>query len=1645
MAVAERRRSTRVRTAPSSHANDDLATSPVQSDSDAGSLNAESPDEWSDDALGNGTSTRGRKAAAGRRGRGKATRGRGARNVRQSRSLWDIDSVPEAQTALGKKAAQLVQTKRRRVGSGPGLMGWASQSGGTNTDDMAAMVDDSESSLFEAILDKDTAVASLVSDWIDTYAERPVEAIQELLGLIIRASGCTASITVPDLDDERLAQAALQGLQAKLKSESSPDFPMQSKSRAYKKFAKHCLDYFSRLLKQGQHVLIYSTGFMDTFSLWLTLMSMSTFRPFRYTSTVIALTVITTLCELHETLKQNISTAHRQLKTEQQKRRRGGATASQGRAQQLESNVAELNTQVELVGQQIDRWFEAIFTHRYRDMDAHIRQECIKGLALWISRMPSRFLDDQYLRYLGWVMSDKVPGVRQEALLALTSLYQQPVLLAGFTHFTRRFEHRMVTMALYDADVAGVRIQALELITLLIQQGLLNHALAQSLSQALTDTGLDTPGTTSHVTVAVCRSLQIPLPLTASVDEASEFCICNRSNLGEDSHTLACYDSQLARRLLVASPLQLFFIPQLFHPHDQVRHGTAALVAWWLEQEWLPAFTGLDLATDTDPLGLDATAQLESESEASDAESEASVNGSEALDASLSELHLDESSLESREHHAPLQSLTKPQARRLRLYKIVALVLDLFAQAGAMAESLPDQEAERLLTALSQPTEGRPSAQAIIAALDTRVCAAAQALAGETPGLLDWKCLCLYASLDHSYVVLADLQTVSVTTPLVTPSKRGRGARKAGTTPSRRTGRSRRQTALPTSASTPPAALRSLALTETQEAAFLDVLVECLKNVVGLPATAQLLERGLTSDTELATVVGLGRNTTRDRKRQLEQQEAQEELVGQLGQRLVALLPYLLSRYRADETKVTKVLCLLTHGALRLSVYLDMRKIKMLQALVGDLKVLYFKHHAPEVLQQVVDALRQVAVSGLLRDGDTNEGALNAQADGDQPPLDIDSAGEAFADLAKSVIAEVGRLFKQLHQLNPAVPLAHTVLHQADQPLVRELAVSLYRTGQLLQLFDLGLLADSTLQQQETPVPPSDATTFELTHQGQAVAKVVGPVVCNLLETMYCLPNVVAQGNCPLSAYAVMTQALRILFQQALWTLYRTAQPSATHGALDDAICASPGPESTSLRQLHCLQSYLLAQTTQWLTVDCPSAAKPPLKCLQHEMFHTQCQLHWAFISDVTHPARSEALISLRPAVPLNDQAVFTRFITATLADWFETLDETQLDSDELSASHSDPEDASGDAHDVATSRAKKTARQSASSAPSSDAALRQRLLALYHQSAGDYLRCLVLQLIDPEGLVTLVSYYTLLGGAYDELVKAACEQLLQQAPPVPQVSLAEYYQVLKGRQRTTEAFGSGLTESFELWMNRCRHLTNGTVALARMFAQGLKAMMTSHPNLPTVAPPATPGPQETPQRGPAHLTPQQQSYQLYRVVTSSVYKLHQEGLEYAISKLKGYLRLENAAAATRLLRFFKAMTPLVVGVLTPSQADSLKTIATSLLQEHDISAILPDSMDEDTLLTAKDWEPYHRYHRQLLKVADKLGAGVARAAPGSGQSAEAAVMDQTSDAPRRNLKRQFEEVQYDTDQPDNGTIENRQIANATSDHESEDEAEDDE
>lgn len=50
----------------------------------------------------------------------------------------------------------------------------------------------------------------------------------------------------------------------------------------------------------------------------------------------------------------------------------------------------------------------ATFSFRFRDYSDEVRRTVIKSYATWVEKAPDIYLQDTYLKYLGWALSDKV-------------------------------------------------------------------------------------------------------------------------------------------------------------------------------------------------------------------------------------------------------------------------------------------------------------------------------------------------------------------------------------------------------------------------------------------------------------------------------------------------------------------------------------------------------------------------------------------------------------------------------------------------------------------------------------------------------------------------------------------------------------------------------------------------------------------------------------------------------------------------------------------------------------------------------------------------------------------------------------------------------------------------------------------------------------------------------------------------------------------------------------------------------------------------------------------------------------------------------------------------------------------------------------
>ena len=82
-------------------------------------------------------------------------------------------------------------------------------------------------------------------------------------------------------------------------------------------------------------------------------------------------------------------------------------------------------------------------------------------IGVWMENYPQNFLDDSYLKYIGWTLHDKVGEVRLRCLQALLPLYDKDELKGKLELFTSKFKDRIVAMTLdkeFDVAVHAVKL-----------------------------------------------------------------------------------------------------------------------------------------------------------------------------------------------------------------------------------------------------------------------------------------------------------------------------------------------------------------------------------------------------------------------------------------------------------------------------------------------------------------------------------------------------------------------------------------------------------------------------------------------------------------------------------------------------------------------------------------------------------------------------------------------------------------------------------------------------------------------------------------------------------------------------------------------------------------------------------------------------------------------------------------------------------------------------------------------------------------------------------------------------------------------------------------------------------------------------------
>ncbi|MFT7796092.1 cohesin subunit SA-2-like isoform X2 [Arapaima gigas] len=301
--------------------------------------------------------------------------------------------------------------------------------------------------LFEVVKMGKSATQSVVDDWIESYKHDRDVALLDLINFFIHCSGCKGVVSA-----EMFRHMQNSEIIRKMTEE----------------FDEMCLEYSSKKLDEFIFCETSINLCMD-FNLVHVMFRIS--KNLLYDHIVClffnsyppAMKLMTALVNVALNLSINMDNTQRQYETE---RNKTIGKRANDKLELLLQKRKELQENQDEIENMMNAIFKGVFIHRYRDAIAEIRAVCIEEIGVWMKMYSDAFLNDSYLKYVGWTLHDKQGEVRLKCLTALQGLYHNRELNARLELFTSRFKDRIVSMTLdKEYDVA---VQAIKLLTLVL-------------------------------------------------------------------------------------------------------------------------------------------------------------------------------------------------------------------------------------------------------------------------------------------------------------------------------------------------------------------------------------------------------------------------------------------------------------------------------------------------------------------------------------------------------------------------------------------------------------------------------------------------------------------------------------------------------------------------------------------------------------------------------------------------------------------------------------------------------------------------------------------------------------------------------------------------------------------------------------------------------------------------------------------------------------------------------------------------------------------------------------------------------------------------------------------------------------------------
>ncbi|EFC40859.1 predicted protein [Naegleria gruberi] len=331
------------------------------------------------------------------------------------------------------------------------------------------VVNEDKDSMFASVRKESSAIREIVDNWQESFDSDKSKATAELLTFLLHSSGAKGETefaakklkVVESSKMEKVIDDLIEELPTSLQV-----YPIINNHPSLKHFRKNFADFwdtFVDVTKEGSQ--LYEKIIQEKFMNWLFLMTSSTCRALRHTSTLAAYRIASSAIDARRSEAKTLAKLEKQAKAAKNKKKETELLDL------CEEHQDKTNT-LEKICKDI---FSQIFVKRYRDSCPDIRALSLLQGVEWVIGLPEQFLNDSSLKFFGWMLNDTEESVRKVAVQVLDKIYSKKDWKDQLNNFTLQFLPRIISVT-RDVSVS-VSVEGIKLLTTLLQNGYLkaNH------------------------------------------------------------------------------------------------------------------------------------------------------------------------------------------------------------------------------------------------------------------------------------------------------------------------------------------------------------------------------------------------------------------------------------------------------------------------------------------------------------------------------------------------------------------------------------------------------------------------------------------------------------------------------------------------------------------------------------------------------------------------------------------------------------------------------------------------------------------------------------------------------------------------------------------------------------------------------------------------------------------------------------------------------------------------------------------------------------------------------------------------------------------------------------------------------------------